>query len=417
MKVPNPISRTLPISIFCVGLIISCSGVRTVDFETPVDTSDKQITFQERQVYFQEDLGLFVDNTFDGARLNGVEKLNDSTLKAIIRPENEPINSSPYYAFKIASNTPKKMYVSLEYPQGHAHRYAPKVKKPTKDWEILDSTKIFIMDSLVTLELSLDEQPTLIAAQELQTSEQVKDWYHDLSSGKGYVRPYIYGTSKMGRELPVLDIYRGGKTSKPIIVLLTRQHPPEVTGFFAFKAFLETVLDDSELSNTFLDTHRVLAFPILNPDGVDLGHWRHNAGGVDTNRDWSKYRQPEIHQTVEFIEEQLKKDGARLLLGLDFHSTHKDVFYTNTSQEGSTLPHFEKDWFSALEENIPHYKVNESSGNSTKPVSKGWFLKRHRAVGITYEIGDNTPRDRIRTIGRVSAQEMMKILRSNTNLN
>jgi hypothetical protein len=70
-----------------------------------------------------------------------------------------------------------------------------------------------------------------------------------------------------------------------------------------------------------------------------------------------------------------------------------------------------------LEENIPHYKVNESSGNSTKPVSKGWFLKRHRAVGITYEIGDNTQRDRIRTIGRVSAQEMMKILRSNTNLN
>lgn len=417
MKVPNPIIRTLPIFFCSAGLLIGCSGVRTVDFETPVDTSDKQITFQERQVYLQEDLGLVVDNTFDGARLNGIEKLNDSTLKAIIRPENEPINSSPYYAFKIASNTPKKLYVSLEYPKGHTHRYVPKVKKPTEDWKTLDSTKIFRIDSLVTLELFLDEQPTLIAAQELQTSEQVKDWYHGLSSGKEYVRSYIYGTSKMGRELPVLDIYHGGKMNKPIIVLLTRQHPPEVTGFFAFKFFLETILDASALSKAFLDTYRVLAFPMLNPDGVDLGHWRHNAGGVDTNRDWSKYRQPEIRQTVEFIDEQLKNDGARLLLGLDFHSTHKDVFYTNTSQEGSTLPHFEKEWFSALEENIPSYKVNESSGNSTKPVSKGWFLKRHRAVGITYEIGDNTPRDRIRTIGRVSAQEMMKILRSNTNLN
>ena len=417
MKVPNPIMRTLPI-LFCgAGLLISCSVVRTVDFETPVDTSDKQITFQERQVYLQEDLGLVVDNTFDGARLNGIEKLNDSTIKAIIWPENEPINSSPYYAFKIASNTPKKVYVSLEYPKGHAHRYVPKVKKPNEDWETMDSTNIFRIDSLVTLELLLDKQPTLIAAQELQTSEQVKQWYHDLSSGKNYVRTYIYGTSKLGRELPVLDVYHGGKANKPVIVLLTRQHPPEVTGFFAFKAFLETVLDDSALSTAFLDQYRVLAFPMLNPDGVDLGHWRHNAGGVDTKRDWSKYRQPEIRQTVEFIEEQLKKDGARLLLGLDFHSTYKDVFYTNTSKESSVLPHFEKDWFSALEENIPSYKVNESSGNSTKPVSKGWFLKRHGAVGITYEIGDNTPRDRIRTIGRVSAQEMMKILRSNTNLN
>ena len=36
-----------------------------------------------------------------------------------------------------------------------------------------------------------------------------------------------------------------------------------------------------------MEKFRVLAFPLMNPDGVDLGHWRHNAGGIDLNRDWS----------------------------------------------------------------------------------------------------------------------------------
>jgi hypothetical protein len=31
-------------------------------------------------------------------------------------------------------------------------------------------------------------------------------------------------------------------------------------------------------------------------------------------------------------------------------------------------------------------------------------------VGITYEIGDATPRDRIKLLGKVTAEEMMKIL-------
>ena len=73
----------------------------------------------------------------------------------------------------------------------------------------------------------------------------------------------------------------GKPKNKKIIVLLTRQHPPETTGYYAFQSFLETILDDSELSDVFLKTYRIIAFPIVNPDGVDLGHWRHNYGGIE----------------------------------------------------------------------------------------------------------------------------------------
>jgi hypothetical protein len=148
----------------------------------------------------------------------------------------------------------------------------------------------------------------------------------------------------------------------------------------------------------------------MNPDGVDLGHWRHNANGVDLNRDWSKYNQPEIRQVVTFISKQMSEYNSKIVLGLDFHSTWYDIFYTNKKREGTTLPNFITDWFASLEANIPEYKVNEAPRNSTKPVSKGWFLYGHNAVGITYEIGDKTPLNEIQRIGKVSAEEMMRIL-------
>ena len=185
----------------------------------------------------------------------------------------------------------------------------------------------FKKDSIVTVKLRLDSEPITVAAQEIQSSKDVKKWYTNLMNGHEEVVHFQnYGKSILGRDLPVLDIYKGDKKDKPIVVLLTRQHPPEVTGYFAFQEFLQTILNNSELSQDFLNNFRVLAFPILNPDGVDLGHWRHNAGGIDTNRDWSLYNQPEVRQTVKFITKQAKKSKSKIILGIDFHSTWYDVF-------------------------------------------------------------------------------------------
>ena len=66
--------------------------------------------------------------------------------------------------------------------------------------------------------------------------------------------------------------------------------------------------------------------------------------------------------------------------------------------------------FNPLENRIPNYKVNEKASNSTQPVSKGWLLYGHNAVGVTYEIGDETPRDFIRLMGQTSAKTLMEIL-------
>ncbi len=401
----------LYITFLCVILVnTSCISVKKVAFKTPVDTTTKRIHKQTKQTYTISELGIYATNNFDGARLNGFEKENDSTALVIINPENGPVNNSAYYAFKAWSSTPKPFYFKFKYPKGYKHRYIPKLK--VRDtWRIIDSAAVFKADSIVTIKLNLTKNPIIVAAQEIQSSTDVKNWYSNLVKGKEtYVRLKSVGKSTLGRNLPVLDIYRGEKKDKNIIVLLTRQHPPEVTGYYAFQEFLQTLLSDSQLATKFFDRYRVLAFPIMNPDGVDLGHWRHNAGGVDTNRDWSQYNQPEIRQTTAFITKELKRNSSKLLLGLDFHSTWYDVFYTNKIREGTSLPNFIENWFAALEDNITDYKVNEKVANSTTPVSKGWFLYGHNATGITYEIGDKTPKEKIKVVGRVTAEQMMNIL-------
>ena len=303
----------------------------------------------------------------------------------------------------------RAIYIQFKYPREFTHRYHPKIKKDNH-WTLLDSNRIRSSKKDHIIKLDISPKKTRVAAQEVHSSKNVKSWYTQLTANnQQLVKLTKIGHSKLGRELVVLDIHKGTKKNKPIIVLRTRQHPPEVTGYFAFQEFAQTIITD-ELTNDFLSNYRVLDFPILNPDGVDLGHWRDNAGGIDLNRDWSKYNQPEIKHVVRYITKQLKKQHTKILLGLDFHSTWYDIYYTNEKRKGTTLPNFISDWFHRLEKNTPNYKVNEAASNSTKPVSKGWFLYGLGATGITYEIGDETPRSQIQLIGKISAQQMMKIL-------
>lgn len=396
--------------LFSFIAILNCSAPKPVAFKTPVDTTSRPITLQDKKTYELIDLGVFASNEFDGARLNGFEKINDSTAVVVINPENQPINNSPYYAFKSWAKQPKSFYFKFKYPEGFKHRYIPKIKTGNT-WAIIDSNSIFKNDSIVTIKLFLTSSPQTIAAQEIQSSKDVEQWFTKLASeNQSLVSVNSIGKTPLGRNIPVLDISKGLSTEKDVIVLLTRQHPPEVTGYYAFQSFLETILNGTKVSDEFLTKYHVIAFPIMNPDGVDLGHWRHNSGGVDTNRDWSIYNQPEILQAVTYIDRTLRKSKSKLILGLDFHSTWYDIFYTNEDRATTTMPNFIEDWFAALESNIPNYKVNEASANSDKPTSKGWMLNGHNAVGITYEIGDQTPKEDIQIFGKVSAEEMMKII-------
>ena len=98
-------------------LLIGCKTYQVQNFDYPrnIDTASKEIVEQEKKTYSFPDLGVYADNQFDGARLIDLISTNDSSFTARITPENEPINSSPWFAFKLWSNTSKSIYMTLDY--------------------------------------------------------------------------------------------------------------------------------------------------------------------------------------------------------------------------------------------------------------------------------------------------------------
>ena len=132
-------------------------------------------------------------------------------------------------------------------------------------------------------------------------------------------------------------------------MLLGRQHPPEVTGALAMMAFVERVFAEDELAQAFREQFCTLMVPNLNPDGVHHGNWRHNMHGVDLNRDWGPFTQVETRLMRDELARFDQPDSPRLYLFLDFHSTSKDVFYTQLAEMETFPPEFTGDWLSGIQ--------------------------------------------------------------------
>ena len=401
----------LIVYLLLIFFISACSSVKlkTFEYPKPVDTSSRVIDYQNKKTYSINDI-VFADNQFDGARLNDFTQLNDSTFQATILPENEPINPSPHYAFRIWSKQPQTVYLKLNYPTS-THRYIPKLSANGENWKPIDSVAYQLIDSAknALLKIKIDSKKLWIAAQELKTSTEATNWAKQIANHKD-VRFKIIGKSKLKRNMIALDIYEGNPEGRDIVVVLSRQHPPEVSGYLAMQSFVEELLKDNRLQKDFRNSYRILVFPLLNPDGVDLGHWRHNTGGIDLNRDWAYYKQEEVKTIVNSIVEKANESKSKVILGLDFHSTQEDLYYSFSDEMHSSIYPFKDYWIGAIDNAIPNYTPDDQPFPLSQPISKGWFYKQFNAESLTYEIGDETPRDFIKLKAEVAAREMMKLL-------
>ncbi len=401
------------IIIFFVLFFISCnrSYYTRSDFEfpDPVDTKNRDIEIQEKKVYDID--GLKVDNTYEGARLNGFQKISDSIFEATIKAENYPVNESPWYSFRIMTSEPKSISLKLKYINAN-HRYIPKISSDRNIWKAIDTSELKIdkEDQSATFKLYLDNPLIYISAQEIINSEDIEYWNNSLKSNEKISELQSIGTTPLGKNLNFFIISKGKNKGKKVIVLTTRMHPPEVSGFKAFQAFIETILVDTIYSTEFFKKYELWVFPCLNPDGVDMGNWRHNSNGVDLNRDWAYYRQPEINYITKYIVDRAKMNKNKIILSLDFHSTSQDIYYVFDDKFRTRLKDFPKKWTEEIDKAVYPFKTIYSPEPMGKPYSKTWFYKQFRAESITYEVGDETDRNTIRKKAETAALSMMKLL-------
>lgn len=344
--------------------------------------------------------GVTIANDFSGARLNGCERLAARHYRLTIQPENKPVNQSPWYAFRVRAAKPETLRLTLDYG-GARHRYHPKVDDGS-GWRRLPAAALEISEhrTQATLTLPVTTNWTYVAGQERIGITELNTWRRSLGG-----RESVIGRSMGGREITGTEL--GSVAATNLVVLISRQHPPEVTGSIALMSFVERLLTKER----FLDSCGVLLLPLLNPDGLHEGHWRHNLDGVDLNRDWKNFRQPETRAARDWILQRVAARGGRVLLMLDFHSTHNDVFYTQQDRHETTPAGFTRQWLDAIARRLPDYQVRRVAGhNAGQGTSKGWGYEQFGCPAITYELGDETDRELIRRQATVAAEEMTRLL-------
>jgi len=381
-----------------------------------VSTLTRPVQYQLKKT-FDLGNGIYCSNEFDGARLNGVVLTNDSIITALITPENTPINSSPWYAFKIWSETQQNIQLKITYNEGVNHRYYPKLSPDGIIWNKLDSMH-YLADTVsmakgenpkfCNMSLSIGPDTLWIAAQELITTKHINNWAVELAE-KPFVTMLEIGKSFEGRPINSLQI--GNAESERMIMVLSRQHPPEVTGWLAMKWFVETLCEETNLAEKFRSDYNIFVISVVNPDGVDNGHWRHGSGGIDLNRDWEDFNQPETQAVRNFMKSKVA-EGGTFYFGVDFHSTFQDIYYTINTRLKGNMPGLVPKLINAVGQEITGYEPNiRPNGVDESKISSSSFLfYEFGAEAVTYEIGDGTPRDLIKLKGKLTAENLMELM-------
>jgi cytosolic carboxypeptidase protein 6 len=355
-----------------------------------------------------EGRGIKVDVRFAraGANACSIKRVDGQVeIRLDIRPETNPVNPSPWYAFKLISKREQPVMVRLNYGT-FRHRYRPHVKTEASEWSGLaaQDVRTTANGSEATFALTLEAGSTLVAGQPFDPPAMITQDL-DRTVSRGDLERTVFGRSVAG--IPLLAYHSMPIAAEGTVIVLTRQHPPEVAGEWAFDAFVAALLGSTEQAGAFRARYGLVIMPLLNPDGVASGFWRSNHGLVDLNRDWGPFTQPETKAASAFILSKVAKAPAIALL--DFHATGRDVIYAQPQTPSLYPPSFIDGWLTmwtnALGRDAPRI---DRSHNASNANSKTWGRLALGVAAITYEVGDETPRPEAEARARLAAELFMQ---------
>lgn len=348
-----------------------------------------------------------ISTGFSGAGQHGCALAADGPVLTVW-PEASiagPINPSPWYAFTVESRSASPVHLRLDYA-GYWHRYTPWISRDEgATWARLDENAVSVSEDghIATLALPAGEGRLMVAGQPIVTPAGMSAWSDRLAERYG-LQKQVYGRSLDGRSLEAL--VAGPEDAARVVIAMTGQHPPEYTGVAAFKAFAETLMEG--LPERVRADTRIVLLPLINPDGRARGHWRHNHGGLDLNRDWLEQSQPETRAAAAFLAGEA--DGKEAVAFLDFHSTQKTLVYTPPFAENYAdmgLPQSLKDAFDEAMDPDPEWISGHNSGSGT---SKNWALQTLDVAGLTIELGDNASETETARLGGLTAETLIVAL-------
>ena len=207
-----------------------------------------------------------IEDTFPAARRGQCETMKRGGVRLTIVPEDDgEINNSPWYAFRVQPKTPGTAQIELQYVNGD-HRYWPKWSVDGDRWERVPDSwfREHWFGGGATIRVTLNDEPIWIAAQEILLPDELAAFGQGFAD-KGLLESSTLGLSMAGNAIERWD---SNSDAADVVLLVGRQHPPEVTGALGMQAFLDAVYDDSSRANNFRENFHIVIVPFMNPDGV-----------------------------------------------------------------------------------------------------------------------------------------------------
>lgn len=340
---------------------------------------------------------------FEGASRSVCYVEDERTLSILVTPEHlPPINPSPWYAFRYSATKGGKLTVNVRYI-GARHRYAPK-------WRGSGDPAAFsvtVAQDKEAVSITLPPGEGVVSSQPLVTSSHYDKLLGQLTKS-GWGKNIILGRSHNGR--PIKAVRLGNANAPRLVVLLGRQHPPEVTGAMAMDVFSVTIARLVRSGVIDGKQFQFLVVPLLNPDGVARGHWRANLGGADLNRDWGIFNQPETRAVNDWL--GLLPAQVRPVLMLDFHSTNRNLFYVQGDDASALGKAFLATWLGGKENAFAGYpfKIEPRDANAGSGTTKNWFNATYGIPAYTYEVDDDSDPVAVRAAAEALAQNLIPSL-------
>lgn len=333
---------------------------------------------------------------FDGASSSACVITGERSFDVLVTPEHAPpINPSPWYAFRYEAQGSAPVNVTLRY-LGGAHRYSPKGRSGVESRELAVTTG----NDGARAVIELPPGQGVVSAQEVITPTDARADLQRWASLAGSP-VFTLGQSRDGR--PIEGVRMGRADAPRLVILLGRQHPPEVTGAIAMQAFVDQL---TAQAGALPGDLQFLIVPMLNPDGVVRGHWRANRGGIDLNRDWGEFTQPETRAVKAWLDALPTR--VRPVAMVDFHSTGRNLFYVQGDEASPAQARFLAAWLGGRENAFAGwpFTIEPRNANPGSGTAKNWFFATYAIPAYTYEVADTADRAATRAAAQTLAASL-----------
>ncbi len=135
------------------------------------------------------------------------------------------------------------------------------------------------------------------------------------------------GTSEQGRDIRMLTITNPElpTAGKHGVFILSRQHAAETAGSYQLTGLVDFLVSGQADAQPLLDELIWYVVPMVNPDGVYLGHSRSTSELRDPNRDWGNDESVEVMVVRSALEDLSASSGVDMVL--DWHNQMNDVLW------------------------------------------------------------------------------------------